>query len=237
MNKNLRIINPKLNIVFAIYLAIIPLIMSIIDLFGPYINMYYHILFWGIAYFVCLFLSVFAFILKGGKINYKLFRNPLVITTTIMLIWIGLTSIINLTFSEELIIYLSYFLIFVCIYNLDNKWGKILLHTLLVVIAISCVMGFIDPYNKFMPGFARGQFNMSLHFSNPNYVAYILTALMLVCFCKFNYSVTLKVSIFYFIIYLVYAVTLFMNGSFVPISVLFLIEILSVEGKKLHAKR
>ncbi|MBO5910197.1 MAG: hypothetical protein J6Q15_01670, partial [Clostridia bacterium] len=109
----MRIINPKLNIVFALYLAIIPLIMSLIGLLEVYFSLPYYIVVWGIIYFLCVFFSIVSYLLKGGKINWKVIKNPLIIIALSMLFWMILTSIINTTFNLNLVVYLSYFLMFV----------------------------------------------------------------------------------------------------------------------------
>ena len=221
----MKIVNTKLNIVFAMYLALMPMVMSLFDIFGVNFILPYQLVAWGIGYFVCIVIGVVAYCLKCGRFDLQYIKNPYVIIALLMLAWIILSSLVNQVFNLHTIIYLTYFLIFVCVYMLDKKWGKIILKTLLVVVAISCIMGFIDPYGKFMPGFNAKQYNMSLHFTNPNYAGCVVSGLAMICFINFNKAKTKIWNIFYCVIYLVFATYLFMNGSFMPISALIFVEV------------
>lgn len=237
----MRVLNAKLNIIFAIILASIPMIVSLVDLIGIDITLPYYIVIWGIGYCVFLILAILKYCLKGNKINLKFVKNPLFIIASMMMVWILISSIINNAFNIYFIIYLTYFLIFICVYVLDAKWKNRVLNLLLVVVAVSCVMGFIDPYAKFMPGFNRQHLTMSLHFVNPNYAGYIVSALALVCFVNFNRANSFRGNMFYGVTYLIFAVHLFINGSFTPITALILVEVVvqivvGIKSKKFNYK-
>lgn len=237
----MKVVNTKLNIIFAIVLALIPIIMSLVDLMGLYLSLPYYVMFWGVAYGFCLFIGVLRYLLKGGKIDFAKFKNPFIIIAISMLFWIILTSIINNAFNIYLIIYLTYFLIFVCVYMLNIKWKEMMLNTLLAVMAISCLMGFVYMYTKSVPGLDNNDFFIALHFANPNYASHIISALALVCFVKFDKQNNKLWSAFYLIIYLIYATHLFVNGSFAGITFLIIVEvavqiILGIKTKKCKYK-
>ncbi len=238
---NMKIINNKLNICFAMWLALMPMVVFLFDIVSIKFILPYQTVAWGILYFICLVIGLLRFCLKGGRLEFNKLKNPYMLIVGLILAWIMISSLINQAFNVQLIIYLSYFLMFLCIYRLDKIWVKVVLNTLLVSVAISCVMGFIDPYAKFMPGFKYAELNMSLHFNNPNYAAYVVASLAIVCFVKFNSSQGKFWNTFYLVIYLIYATHLFMNGSFVPISILFMLEIiiqviLGIKAKHLQRK-
>ena len=232
-------INNKLNVVFAFYLVAMPLVATIFDCFKLNFNLFYQLVTWAIIYFVVLIISFILCIWKRGKTSFNPKFNIGIVFALLMLLVILLSSCINASFNSVLVIYLSYFLIFYCVYMLDKKHRSILLDVLIVIMAICCIMGFIDPLNKFMPGFGNF-YGLSLQFSNPNYAAYIISALTIICFIKFNKLCT-KLKFYYLVCYLIFAVYLFMNGSFMPISALFLCEIIaliyvSVKNKKCQYK-
>lgn len=238
----MKLVKREINIVFAISLAIVPIIMSLFDLvFGKCHALPYFILAWGVMYFSVLLVSAFAYILKGGKFDFSLIKKPLMIIVMLMLGWIILSSIVNKVFDENLVMYLIYFLIFLCIYMLDKKWKELVLNVLLVTIAISCLMGFVYMYTKSMPGLDNDGFYIALHFANPNYGSHLISALALVCFVKLDRSISKKWNTFYVVIYVIYATHLFVNGSFVAITSLIGIEIvvqivLAVKTKKFRYK-
>ena len=237
----MKVINVKLNIVFAISLALIPVIMSLMDILGLYLALPYYVIFWGIVYGACLLIGVLQYSLKGGKFDFTKLKNPFVIIVLAMALWIIISSVVNAVFNLNLIAYFTYFLIFICVYMLDSRWRKALLNTLMVVVAISCIMGFIDPYAKFMPGFNADSIYMSLHFGNPNYISHIVGALTILCFIQFDKAKTKLWNTFYCVIYLIYATHLFVNGSFAAITFLIAIEIvvqiiLNVKTKKFRYK-
>lgn len=219
--KSMKVINAKLNKVFAIYLAMLPIILSLLDVFDMESAIHSQIVLWAIFYCACLMIGVLRWCLKSKSFKISFKQNPLFIITLIMFLWIILSSIINNSFDLNLVIYLSYFLIFVCIYNLDKRWIGIFLNTLIIVMSIICIMGFVGVYVS-IKGFPP---SMALNFNNPNYVAYIISALAIVCFIKINKSSSKLWKVFYLITYLIFITHLFANGSFVPITALIVLEI------------
>ena len=102
-------------------------------------------------------------------------------------------------------------------------------------------MGFIDPFGKFMPGFDSLEYPLSTHFYNPNHSAYVIGTLLILTMCLLNFAKTKKENIFYGIIFAIYSFFMFLNGSFGPISAVFLagaliIVYLWVINKKLPLK-
>lgn len=237
----MKVINPRLNIVFAICLVCVPIIMSLMDIFGMYLALPYYIVFWGVLYGAMLIVCVTKYLLKGGKFDFKKIKNPFIMISALMLLWIIISSVVNLSFNINLISYLTYFLIFICVFMLDKRWRKILLDLMLIVIAVSCLMGFIFMYTKAVPGLDNDHFYIALHFTNPNYASHIIAGLTLVCFVMFDSAENKRYATFYLIVYLIYATHLFVNGSFVAITTLIITEVLvqiflSMKTKKFKFK-
>lgn len=236
----MSVVKPKLNFGFAIYLVCIPLIVSIAALFKLNFAIVYQLAVWGIVYLLILLAVLVRHVLKGGKLNFAIIKNPFVVILITMFVWIVLSSIINNAFNIHFFNYLSYFMIFICVYQLNKNQRKIILNILIAVIAVCCIMGFVDPYGKFMPGFNSNSYNMSLQFINPNYIAYILAGLGVLTFVLFNISKG-KEQYFYAICYLIFAVSIFINGTFVAISSLLLLEVviqivIGIKNKKFQHK-
>lgn len=226
------VVSERANLVFAIIVAVLPLINSAIGILGIQVNIIFYLLIWAIAYGVFFLISLLKRALYSQivKIRFNFFSIVLLSLIGFMLI----SSFVN-GFSLDSILYVSLFLICLCFFSLDNKYSyvtKILLST----IAVCCIMGFIDPLNAFMPGFPHIAYPLSLHFMNPNYTASITSCTAIYCFlhlsndCIESKKQPLKDVWFYFyaVLFLIFTVYLFLNGSFVPISALVLAEVFSI---------
>jgi len=162
------------NFAFALWLIFMPIIQSLLDIIGLLdlltgINLFIlQIEIWAICYTVFKIVTFFIGnekkqLILGFKSKIK---NPIFYLVSGLIISIVISSMINGIY-EYTLSYYACFLIFNCIYNLEKYQTKIFTKLLLIVIAISCVMGFIDPSNSFMPGFYESSFPLSLHFWNP----------------------------------------------------------------------
>jgi len=228
----------KANMFFAIYMILIPIVLTIFAIFGIDFKIAYQLIAWGVVYTLFLFFMLLKLVWNRSK--FQLSITPTKLIAVLMLAWILISSLVNGVFNLHTIIYISYFLIFVCFSSLDKERQRVIFNILLVVIAISCTMGFIDPRGKFMPGFTS-VYPMALHFTNPNYSAYIVATLTIIVFGFFNSSTTRSLNIFYCIIYLIFATHLFVNGTFIAISSVIFVEalmqiIVGIKYKKLQVK-
>ncbi len=227
-----NVVNSKVNLIFAIIIAVLPLINSFMDLVGIQSNILFYLLIWTIIYGIIFLISISVKALHSQvvKINFNFFS----IIILSMLVWMLIGSFVN-GFSPDTIMYIALFLVCLCFFSLDEKYSYIT-KILLTTIAICCIMGFIDPFNAFMPGFPHTSYPLSLHFMNPNYSASITSCTAIYCFlhlsndCFESKKHPLKDVWFYFyaILFLIFTVYLFLNGSFVPISALVLAEIFSI---------
>lgn len=236
-----KLINDKVNFVFALYLVLMPIIMSLFALFNIDFTIMRQLIAWGIIYFACITILLIFCLLKGNKLNFKFQKNPFTFMALSIFVWILISSIVNKAFNLCWVIYIVYFLIFLCFFYVDKKYIKLLLNILLIVMSISCIMGFIDPHGNFIPGFNNQSASLSLHFVNPNYTGCIIASLTIICFMFFNQAKGILLNLLYCIIYLIFATYLFMNGSFVPITATIIIELfiqlfLGIKNKKFQYK-
>ena len=223
------------NFAFALWLVFMPIIQSLLDLIGLLnlltgINLLIlQIEIWGICFTVFKIITFFTgsdkkqfFISFKSKI-----KNPIFYLVSGLIISIVISSFINGIY-EYTFAYYSCFLIFNCIYNLEKYQTKIFTKLLLIIIAMSCVMGFIDPTNSFMPGFYENCFPLSLHFWNPNYSSYIVSICIIIVVFAIKSANKIQNYVFYILLFCIYALYLFMNGSFVAITLVFLTIILLI---------
>lgn len=237
------------NLIFALWISFMPIVQSISNLiggtraiFGVDIMINTQISLFAIAYIAYLTIKLMA--VKDKKqllISCALkMKKPLPIIVSFLVFFMVLSSLIN-GLNAYSFIYLGYFMIFICIYNLDKKQIKMFVKLTLVVVAYSCVLGFIDPENNFVPGFYEKCYHASLHYWNPNYAAYIVSVCIIITIMMLKNANKLKEYINYSLLFFIFALYLFFNGSFVPITgvffVLFLLIVFCwIKEKKFQTK-
>ena len=90
-------------------------------------------------------------------------------------------------------------------------------------------MGFIDPTVSFMPGFYKDgeliAYSLSNQFMNPNYTAYIVSACLIFVIFRLKDFMKWQDSVFYGLLFFIFGFYLFMNGSFAPITSIFIVLI------------
>ena len=229
--KTKEVISSKINFILVLIFSIMPICMSVLD-----IDIAKFILYWSIIYLIFFSLSLLAFRLKGGKLNFTIKKTLTNLFILVLSIWIILSSVIN-DINIHTLLYLSLVLEFIAFFKLDRRQMKIVLLCLISSVAISCIMGFIDPYNEIFPGFNKTSRPLSIHFSHPNNSGMIVSVFAILSFILFAYKKELKLKVFYLICYLIFATHLFMNGSFVPISSGIIVEIFTIVFLKIKNKK
>jgi len=217
------------NFVFALYITLIPVLISIVGIFYC-LSVDVFLIFFAISYFVFLAIKFKNALIKkqiSKKSVAEFFKKPLIISFCALFFIMILTSFIN-GFNVELLTYFSFLLIILCFYFVDKKQIKTALFVFIIVINVCCIMGYIDPQNLFMPGFNTGSYALSLQFLNPNYSAEVVaTALAVACFLFLKMD-NKNIKILLFFSFLNFAIFLFLNGSFMSISAVFLVLIISL---------
>jgi len=217
------------NYIFALYIALIPILISLIGFFY-YIKVDIFLIVFFVAYFIFLLIKLKTALLKNqiSKNSIKNFlKKPLIISFLVLFITMIVSSIIN-GFNIDLLTYFSVPLIILCFYFLSKNQVKNVIFVWLIVISICVLMGYFDPQNLFMPGFNRGSFPLCLQFLNPNYSAEVVATALAVNIYMFLKSRSKSLKIMLFFSFLNFALFLFLNGSFMSISAIFLILFISL---------
>lgn len=242
MEKNsAKWVSPKINLIFAMSLAIFPLLVSLMDLIiGEYVPLITLLCFWGIIYTIFIAISFIIAIFKRYLFNFQFKLNFYTIIITILAIFVIISCMINKGNTGYVCLYLCIPLIFICIFSVDKKYLDIVVHSLLITLAICCIMGFIDPLNKFMPGFNPLNYQLSIQLGNPNFSAVVMASASVFVYLKIDKS-NIKQFLYYLSLYVIYILFLFMNGSFAPITAVAIIQFFciiftSVKEKKFKVK-
>ena len=133
-----------------------------------------------------------------------------------------ISTIINNSLNYSFLVYLSYFAIAISLFLLNHTHKLLVIHTMIAVISICVIMGFIDPKQQFMPGFLTECYDWSLQFYNPNHIGYVISIIEVLIVGLFVNTQNLKLKIYYLINFLIIGLYIFLNSSFAPILAIFL---------------
>ncbi len=220
-------------LIWAIIFSLSPMLVSFFDLIGLKFN---SIMFMFFSFFVFVFLFLIRFVLNlkndynstitGMKNTFSsIAKKPISILFVLCFVFVFISSFVN-GFNSNTIIFLSYFIVVLCLFKLDRSKQNLIIHILIITTAICCIMGFIDPIGKIMPGFESFQINLSLQFYNPNHSAYVIATMLILSVGLLQKSKSLIFEVLYGLISLIYTIFLFMNGSFASITFAFVSLIL-----------
>lgn len=217
------------NFIFAVWVAVIPLVFSVTDLIGMPLEIPVQCFFIAGLYILYLLIK-FAFNFDFSRfckwIKEKLTRKSTYLFI-LFLLFILVSTIINGDKGFSLF-YFSFFIIFCILFNLNENQTKKFIELLIITVAITCIMGLIDPQATFMPGFYKSNdeisyISLSNQYYNPNYAGYVVAMCMTMLVFKLKDASNWKNYVKYGLIFVIYSIYLYMNGSFVPISAVYLI--------------
>lgn len=230
-------INKKTNLIFALYLTILPLLVTFFSIFST-THISFQLFIWGISYTIFLGISFILTTTRNVSHIKKIKLSPISIIALSMLFILILTSIINNSINTHFFLYIIIYLIFICIYNIDKKYIYIIINTLLTVFGLCCILGFIDPIGAIIPGFSTEFRPLALQYNHPNYSATIMATMTISAFLLENkFKNKIKFKIFYISLHTIFATFLFFNGSYVAICSIILIEIISIICIWIYAKK
>lgn len=221
--KKINKIKDTINLILAMFITLSPLLTIFINALDEEILL--HILFqwFGYAYLIFLpFLIVCICLQKGfwQKTLDKLKKLPVILTLALWG-WIMLSCMVTNSFNIFLMYFIIYMCIFICVITLDEKYEGLIVNTLICTMAVSCLLGMLDPTGRFMPGFDIKTYPLSMQFYNPNYTGYVMALVGILntwIMCTTKDKKQLAISIFAYVLLNIY---LFMNGSFAPITFVF----------------
>lgn len=211
------------NFILALFITTTPLITVLIHLLGGTTQIHELYQVFALLYLVFTPIIILSICFERDfwrNILTKLKRFPVIITIALFG-WITLSSMVNNSFNVFLLYFVMYLCIVVSVLLLNDKQEKIIVNTLIFTLATCCFLGLLDPGNKFMPGFDIGHYSLSLMFYNPNYAGYAMAMIAIVNTWIMITTEHKLQKIFSIIAYFLFAIYLFMNGSFAPIVGLF----------------
>lgn len=217
------------NLAFAFWLAIMPVLCIVVGIFMPF-RLDTQIRLFAIFYAIYLFVLV---VLNLSKINWKEFVKRIssfpMIIAVLLFLWVSLSSVFNHGLNADLINYLSYFLVYICIRSLDKSKFKTLLYVFTSVMLVSVMLSLVFPNDPNFPGLLFNPLGgYSMQFVNPNYSAYVVATLIVVCLATFHNSESLPSNIFFSTSFYIFSWWLYCNGSFVPIATVYLFSFIMI---------
>lgn len=229
--KKFNKIKDIINLILAMYITLTPIITILLNVVSKK-EVYIHKLFqsFGVMYLIFLPFIILCICMQKGflqRIVEKLKKLPIILALALYG-WIMLSCMVTNSFNVFLFYFIIYICIFISIIMLDDKYENLIINTLICSTAISCLFGIIDPTAKFMPGFDKETYPLSLQFYNPNYAGYLMALVSILntwIMCNTHDKKQRIVSIIGYILLNFY---LFMNGSFAPITFVFFSLILMI---------
>lgn len=208
--------------VLAFWLVLTPFGASLFALFGLKIELLVQGILISILFSLTWFIQ-FAFNLT--KIKFKkpnLFQIVAMISGVFLLLSLLVSGVGDYSYILKYYSYIMAFLLFV---KVDKKYYKLILFTFVIEMAADSIFGLIDARNKWFPGFTNTKYCLSMQFINPNYSAYSIVGVIAISLYMFLVEEKLWKKIVLGVSFVIMNVFLFINGTFVAETALFLIEI------------
>lgn len=217
----------RINFLLAMAFAVFPFLLFFL---GIITEIYFDSIF-NIWVLVCFFIFI-----VGIKVNFetikKAFNHKKVFRFLIILsfICIGLLVISNIItnslngYSFQII---GYFLLFYLVVIMEEKYRYIFFQTLLASIAFSAICSLIDPRGHFLPGVCS-IVQMASFFGQANYSANIIGITLVLVVNMILKEQNKKVRVIYYAYFVVFALFMFVNASFVGITAVFCILFLEL---------
>ncbi len=212
----------KIYIVLAFWLVLSPLGASLFALVGLKLELLTQGIMIGIFFGVTWFIQ-FAFNLT--KIRFKkpdLFQIFAMVSGVLLLVSLLVSGVDDYNYILKYFSYIMAFLLFV---KVDKKYFKLILFVFIIEMSVDSIFGLIDAKNKWFPGFTNTPYCLSMQFMNPNYSAYSIVGVIGFCLYFFLVEEKLWKQIVLGVCFVIMNVFLFINGTFVAETALFLIEI------------
>lgn len=212
----------KLNNIFAFFIAAMPPLLLLFNIVIPNLGMRRLFLVWCIMYIMVFLVFAPANIkyIKLARYKSKLLKTAIALSIALYIL-VVISMIVTQTFVHNSLEMLCYPLLFVCVLFLDKKYLKIFFQILLASIVFSALLGIIDPFQTWVPGFQPCAFQMASFFWHCNYSACVvaITAIAianLIVFGKKN-----KLTILYAVYFAILSVFLYFGATFTSITAVY----------------
>ena len=232
----------KLNNVFAFFIAAMPPLLLILNIVVPNLGMRRLFLVWCIMYIIVFLLFAPANIkyIKLARYKSKLLKTALALSLALYIL-VVISMVVTQTFVHNSLEMLCYPLLFVCVLFLDKKYLKIFFQVLLASIVFSALLGTIDPFQTWVPGFNTNSFPYSSFFWHHNYSACITALATIIVINILVFGKNKKAKILYATYFIILSAFLYFNCSFASITSIYVIIIFelvffSIRHKKFEWK-
>ena len=224
-NEKLDNILQIVNLIFSLFITFLPLLISILDLLlGTLISWDTLIIFFVL---VCIIFYAVYFMKFGFRLKDKtVFKSPIFYIIMSMLIWIILSCIVTNTLNIGVLVITGYIIAGICVYLLKKEYRIIIINCMIAMMTVCVIMGFIDPYNNFMPGFLTDGYMYSMQFYNPNHTANAVAIIFALVVGMIVHSKVVWQKCLYILSFILLSFHLFLNGSFASLIALFIAMII-----------
>lgn len=209
----------KINVIFAYAFILMPITSLFFSLFIKNIDMLsIYVL---IAIFYCMFLFT-KFVMNF--INKKRFQLTLTFSNIIIIMafcWLTLNTIINKYSIADTIIAYGYFLLIYNFTTIDGRHTDTIISYFIFQMVISIIISLFDPFGKVFTIFGNNV-PLSLQFAHFNYAGYILVLAIVLLIEKIIKEKDIKFLILWFASFFVMGTYILLQGTFVPITAMFL---------------
>lgn len=213
-----------INLILAMFITLTPVITIMLNILGSTLRIHQLFQIFGWLYLIFLPAPIIYFCLKKNFVSVlleKLKKLPIVLAIALYAL-ILLSCMVTNTFNVFLLYFIVYLFIFISIIILDEKYENLIVNTLIITITFVSLLGILDPTQKYIPGFDKDSYPMSMVFYNPNYSGYLIGMLAILNVWILSTTQNKKQKIISIIAYVVFNINIFMNGSFAPITFMIL---------------
>lgn len=232
-DKKINKIFERVMLVFVFMQVLSPLIASFVSLLGLDLGMLNVLIISALSFFLVeiIYLSFNMSFIKWKK------PTAFQIVGVVLFLWVFVIALINNSMNYAFLFWVGYFVSFLMFFQVDKKYYKLLLYTFIFTLTICSVMGLLDPYNSYMPGFVSDAYSMALQFMNPNNAAYATVIAIALCtYALLNFKKTWE-QVVLWVCLSILNFALFVNGCFsaefaLVVMFLFLIVFLWIKNKK-----
>ena len=232
----------KLNNIFAFFIAAMPPLLLLFNIVIPNLGMRRLFLVWCILYIIVFLVFAPANIkyIKLARYKSKLLKAAIALSLALYIL-VVMSMLVTQTFVHNSLEMLCYPLLFVCVLFLDKKYLKLFFQILLASIVFSALLGIIDPFQTWVPGFNLDNLPYASFFWHYNYSACIAALFTIIVINLLVFGKNKKAKILYSIYFVILSAFLYFNCSFASITSIYIVIIFelvffSIRHKKIEWK-
>lgn len=208
----------KINLIFAYIFMLMPAISLVFSLVVKNIKMLTVYLFIMVFYSAFLLMKFILEVINRKK--FKITFNFQTIVLMISFVWLTINTIINMYSIVDTLFVYGYFLLIYNFVTIDSKHTEKIITFFIIQVFVSVILGLIDPFGKVFTIFGNNE-PLGLQFHHFNYAGYVVALVMVLTLEKIVKETDIKKVIFWFVVFFTIGTYMLLQGSFVPITVMF----------------